>query len=620
MDQGQRTPGPAAPGRLDAAFLLAIDRRLAEADRLLATRYPGDAGSRQPTAHRLCAGGPDGLRHPGTVGGGGLDCWTRPFRTRAARSGSPASAASTRTCTTGCWPSWPASRSRTCGSTSRTATAPGRTSEEDAARRRRRRGARRRSPRPDRARRSSASGSSRWRRPPAAAACGRWTCSLGALLDGGRCRTAGVVTLPKVTSVDQVAGDGRGLRAAGAGVRAARRRACGSRSRWRPRRRSSAPTAPPRSRRCSHAAGGRLHRRCTTAPTTTPPRCGISGGAPGHGPSGRRPRQGRDAARRGGHRRPAVATARPTSLPVGDRDEVHAAWALHARLVRRSLERGFYQGWDLHPGPAARPASSATYVFFREGLERPRARLAPTCTAGRRRCWTSRPPRRPWPLPDARRALRRGRRRRGGTSATGLYRPALDALARRRPLPGVERSTRMTTIAFIGLGIMGSPMAVHLPGRRPSTSSATTAPRTRPSRSSTPAAGAAPRSPRRSRDAEVVAVMVPDSPDVAGGARRRGRRLRQRQARHAGHRLLQHPPRRHRRARRSRRRSKGFRLLDAPVSGGEAGAKNAALSIMVGGDGRGLRRGQADPRRRRQDRRARRAATAPGRPSRPPTS
>ncbi|HKC29862.1 MAG TPA: NAD-binding protein, partial [Jatrophihabitans sp.] len=29
---------------------------------------------------------------------------------------------------------------------------------------------------------------------------------------------------------------------------------------------------------------------------------------------------------------------------------------------------------------------------------------------------------------------------------------------------------------------------------------------------------------------------------------------------------------------------KCFRLLDAPVSGGEAGAKNAALSIMVGGD------------------------------------
>jgi 2-hydroxy-3-oxopropionate reductase len=29
---------------------------------------------------------------------------------------------------------------------------------------------------------------------------------------------------------------------------------------------------------------------------------------------------------------------------------------------------------------------------------------------------------------------------------------------------------------------------------------------------------------------------------------------------------------------------RGFRLLDAPVSGGEAGAKNAVLSIMVGGE------------------------------------
>src|SRR5699024_9884976 len=33
-----------------------------------------------------------------------------------------------------------------------------------------------------------------------------------------------------------------------------------------------------------------------------------------------------------------------------------------------------------------------------------------------------------------------------------------------------------------------------------------------------------------------------------------------------------------------RARQKGLRMLDAPVSGGEAGAKNAALSIMVGGD------------------------------------
>ena len=36
-------------------------------------------------------------------------------------------------------------------------------------------------------------------------------------------------------------------------------------------------------------------------------------------------------------------------LPVGDAVTVRERWRLHARLVRRSLERGFYQGWDLHP-------------------------------------------------------------------------------------------------------------------------------------------------------------------------------------------------------------------------------------------------------------------------------
>jgi hypothetical protein len=61
-------------------------------------------------------------------------------------------------------------------------------------------------------------------------------------------------------------------------------------------------------------------------------------------------------------------------LPVGDRDAVHAAWRLHARLVRRSLERGIYQGWDMHP--AQLPSRFlATYSFYREGLEAAAARL-----------------------------------------------------------------------------------------------------------------------------------------------------------------------------------------------------------------------------------------------------
>ncbi len=54
-------------------------------------------------------------------------------------------------------------------------------------------------------------------------------------------------------------------------------------------------------------------------------------------------------------------------LPVGDTASVRAAWALHARLVRRSLERAYYQGWDLHP--AQLPSRyAATFAFYREGV------------------------------------------------------------------------------------------------------------------------------------------------------------------------------------------------------------------------------------------------------------
>ena len=61
-------------------------------------------------------------------------------------------------------------------------------------------------------------------------------------------------------------------------------------------------------------------------------------------------------------------------LPVGTDDEVQAAWQLHHRLVRRSLERGFYQGWDLHP--AQLPTRyAATYAFFADGRDAAVTRL-----------------------------------------------------------------------------------------------------------------------------------------------------------------------------------------------------------------------------------------------------
>jgi citrate lyase beta subunit len=61
-------------------------------------------------------------------------------------------------------------------------------------------------------------------------------------------------------------------------------------------------------------------------------------------------------------------------LPVGDRAAVHAAWRLHARLVRRSLERGIYQGWDMHP--AQFPTRyAAVFLFYLQGLPTAVARL-----------------------------------------------------------------------------------------------------------------------------------------------------------------------------------------------------------------------------------------------------
>jgi hypothetical protein len=62
-------------------------------------------------------------------------------------------------------------------------------------------------------------------------------------------------------------------------------------------------------------------------------------------------------------------------LPVGSRDQVHAAWRLHAGLVRRALERGFYQGWDLHPAQLV-TRYTATYAFFRAALPAALTRLA----------------------------------------------------------------------------------------------------------------------------------------------------------------------------------------------------------------------------------------------------
>jgi citrate lyase beta subunit len=62
-----------------------------------------------------------------------------------------------------------------------------------------------------------------------------------------------------------------------------------------------------------------------------------------------------------------VSDGSTNQVPVGEPAEIREAWALHLRLVTRSLERGYYQGWDLHP--AQLPTRyAANFVFYRRGL------------------------------------------------------------------------------------------------------------------------------------------------------------------------------------------------------------------------------------------------------------
>ncbi|MCX6620351.1 MAG: phosphoenolpyruvate kinase, partial [Acidobacteria bacterium] len=80
----------------------------------------------------------------------------------------------------------------------------------------------------------------------------------------------------------------------------------------------------------------------------------------------------------GATNRMPVAVHRGASLTteqaVQNRASVHQAWSLHRHHVRRALENGFYQGWDLHP--AQLPARyAAVYTFFLENLDDASTRL-----------------------------------------------------------------------------------------------------------------------------------------------------------------------------------------------------------------------------------------------------
>lgn len=61
-------------------------------------------------------------------------------------------------------------------------------------------------------------------------------------------------------------------------------------------------------------------------------------------------------------------------MPIGSPEQIRAAVALHAGLVTRSLRAAYYQGWDMHPGHLV-SRYLATYAFYRQGLPAAAARL-----------------------------------------------------------------------------------------------------------------------------------------------------------------------------------------------------------------------------------------------------
>lgn len=146
--------------------------------------------------------------------------------------------------------------------------------------------------------------------------------------------------------------------------------------------------------------------------------------------------------------------------------------------------------------------------------------------------------------------------------------------------------TPQPRLAYIGLGIMGGAMAARLLAAGHSLTVHT---RTKSRAQSLLDAGAswADSGAAAARDADVVFVNVPDTPDVekvltgAGGVIEAARE---------GLVVVDHSTisPRATRAMALVLSARGVTLLDAPVSGGDVGARDGTLSIMVGGDATAL--------------------------------
>ena len=144
------------------------------------------------------------------------------------------------------------------------------------------------------------------------------------------------------------------------------------------------------------------------------------------------------------------------------------------------------------------------------------------------------------------------------------------------------------TVGFIGLGVMGRPMAKHILAKG---HSVVVHNRSRAAVDDLVAAGAtAATSPADvARRATIVITMVPDTPDVEAVIAGPGGVLDALQPGSVVIDMSSISPVATRRLA-AAVAEKGGTMLDAPVSGGEIGAINATLSIMVGGDPAALAR------------------------------
>ena len=139
----------------------------------------------------------------------------------------------------------------------------------------------------------------------------------------------------------------------------------------------------------------------------------------------------------------------------------------------------------------------------------------------------------------------------------------------------------MTAIGFIGLGVMGRPMAEHLvrAGHEVTVHNRSQG----PVRALVEAGAKAAASAAEAADgADVVITMVPDSPDVEAVVLGEQGVL---ETAAEGLLLIDMSTIRPDTARTvaEAAAARGVRFLDAPVSGGQAGAEEATLSIMAGG-------------------------------------